>query len=153
MKVSKKAESPRRLTVAAAVMVAIGFGATIAPAAASAGSASSSNGYYSDNGRGYYNRAEMNTSAGKAWAVTVVGPSNGQGVPGGWMGARARLFSSNGALVQESNTVYNGQNSTLLSVPTTRYANGSWYSYGVTYGWNGNGYNPHYTFQSPNQTS
>jgi hypothetical protein len=27
------------------------------------------------------------------------------------------------------------------------------YSYGVTYGWNGGGYNAYYTYQSPNQTS
>lgn len=153
MEISKEVRAHRRLAIAATVMVAIGFGATIAPTVASAGSASSGTGYYSDNGKGYYNRAEMNTSAGKAWAVTVVGTSNGQPTNGGWMGARARLFSSNGALVQESNTVYNGGSSTLLSVPTTRYANGSWYSYGVTYGWNGSGYNAHYTFQSPNQSS
>ncbi len=153
MKVFNEVRAPRRLAIAAAVMVAVGFGATVAPAVASAGTATSSTGYYTDNGRGYFNRAEISTSVGRAIASSIVGTSNGQGAPGGWMGARARLFSSNGALVQESSTSYSGANAYQLSIPTSRNAGGTWYSYGVTYGWNGSGYNAHYTFQSPNQNS
>jgi hypothetical protein len=34
-----------------------------------------------------------------------------------------------------------------------RYTSGTWYSYGVSLGWNGSGYTSFYTYQSPNQNS
>lgn len=95
----------------------------------------------------------ITTTVGKATASTTVGTRNGSSAPGGWMGFRARLFSSGGSLIQESVTQYNGGPSFQASIGTSRNAGGSWYSYGVTYGWNGSGYNAHFTFTSPNQTS
>lgn len=142
----------RRLILVAVLMSAIGFGVTV-PLAANAGTANSSNGNYTDNGIGYFNRATITTTVGKATASTTVGTRNGSSAPGGWMGFRARLFSSGGSLIQESVTQYNGGPSFQASIGTSRNAGGSWYSYGVTYGWNGSGYNAHFTFTSPNQTS
>ncbi len=135
----------------ALIMAMFGFATAYAPVAANAGTASSSYGYYTDGGVSYRNQATISTSAGKAVAGTTVWATSGS-VPGGWIGLRARLFSGS-TLIQEGGTQYNGGSATSIGTGTTRYSSGTWKSYGVTYGWNGSGYNAHYTFQSPNQTS
>ena len=144
----------RRGPVLAALLV-VGFLVGFTPAAAIAGTASSPVGTYTVFGYGYQNQAVIVTlasSSGSASARTNVSPQSGC-APAGYMGARARLFNSAGSLVQESSTQYNSGCSTGLIIPTNRTGHGTWYSYGVTYGYNGGGYSPYYTFQSPNQTS
>lgn len=129
-----------------------GFVIGLAPAAAQAGTATSATGSFSVNGISYRNQAQISTSPGSAGAFTILFRSSGC-IPSGWGGARARLFNSANSLVQESTIGYNSGCVTGFDRVTTRSASGTWNSYGVTWGWNGSGYSPVYTFRSPNQSS
>lgn len=126
------------------------------PGVAAAGVAVSSWGYFTTNGVQYRNKAEVVTSTGQAHATAWVGPRY-QSVGSGWVGARGRLFTSGGALSCEGTTTYNGSSlssgSSHIAWSCIRSQGGTWYGYGVTYGWNGSSYNPVYTFKSPNQNS
>lgn len=99
------------------------------------------------------NYATIVTSANSAQARTST-QWNGGGTTVGWAGARGRLFTSGGALSCEGTTTYNS----VAGWPATGYSctrttSAAWYSYGVSYGWNGSGYTAFYTFKSPNQNS
>jgi hypothetical protein len=73
-------------------------------------------------------------------------------VPAGWIGVLPRLYKSNGSLCkQPSDYSYTSTPAVGFDVPTSGdCGSGTYYSYGVTKAWNGNGYNAVYTFVSPN---
>lgn len=132
---------------------------TAAPLAATAGTATSAESAYSVGGRAYNNQAKIVTSttgaggAGSAFAYTIVSTQSGS-VPAGFMGARARMFNSSGTPLQESAIKYNsGDNTSYMSVQTSRTGHGVRQSWGVTWGWNGSSYGAFYTFKSPYQNS
>lgn len=148
----RQADASRRLVLLAVLMGLVGFLLAYSPMSSDAGTAYGSWGGYSVGGRDYQNRAWVSTSTGSAGARTDVRPTSGC-APSGYMGARARLFNSGGSLIQESSIVYNSVCANSMTVPTNRSASGTWYSYGITWGFNGSGYNSFYTFVSPNQSS
>jgi hypothetical protein len=122
-------------------------------AAANAGTADSAYGYYTVAGHQYRNQAVVATNPGAAAASTGTGWSAG-GTTAGWAGSRGRLFTSGGSLSCEGSNTYNGTTGTdAVGVSCRKTGSGSWYSYGVSLGWNGSGYTSFYTYQSPNQTS
>lgn len=127
----------------------VGAGATLA----AAGTSTSAYGYSTINGHQYINWASVTTTTNSAQARTVT-QWNGGGTTAGWAGSRGRLFTSGGALSCENTTVYNPSNGSIASgYSCIKNTVGSWYSYGVSYGWNGSSYNAFYTFKSPNQSS
>ena len=67
------------------------------------------------------------------------------------MGAYARLYRNDGSLVWDSGTYYNSGPAFSYSVPASYFYDLGWtfYSKGLTYAYNGNGYNTYSTFQSP----
>lgn len=152
MRAIRQGDQTRRLVLIALMMGMVGFLLAYAPIASNAGTAYGNWGGYSVGGVSYQNRAWITTSAGSAGARTDVKPTSGC-APAGYMGVRARLFTSGGSLVQESSIAYNSGCASLMTAPSNRSASGTWYSYGVTWGFNGSGYNAYYTFISPNQSS
>ena len=120
-------------------------------AAAEAGTAYSSDGYFTVAGNQYINVAYIHTSTGSAVATTSTGFSNGA-TPTGYAGSRGRLFTSGGSLWCEGSNTYNSS-AFAAGYSCNSRTSGSWYSYGVSLGWNGSGYNSYYTYQSPNQNS
>lgn len=130
----------------------VGFGIQ----AASAGIATSATGYWTVNGIQYKNNAVIITGTGNANARTYTGPTS-VSVSSGWVSSRGRLFTSGGALSCEGSNTYNSgtlaAGATVYGSSCTRLTSGAWYSYGVSQAWNGGGYSPFYTFQSPNQNS
>ena len=152
---TRKLSRARRSAIVLAAFV-IGMTVGIAPAIATAGTATSATGYYTIAGKQYRNFAKVYTSTGSATADTWAGPTS-VSVAAGWVGVRGRLFTSGGALSCEGTNHYNG--STMLAGDLfvwnscVRGGSGSWYSHGVSLGWNGSGYNSVYTFKSPNQNS
>lgn len=118
-----------------------------------AGSASSATGFYTAGSTQYLNYATVETSSGRAEAFTQT-RANTIPTPSGWAGARGRLFSSGGALSCEGTNQYNtATGAGVFGYSCIRYTSGAWYSYGVSYGWNGSGYSAFYSFISPNQNS
>ena len=141
----------RKSTIAFSISVLLGLSAGISTPA-QAGTADSTIGLFTVYGVNYTNQATIYTTPGSANASTLITTASGT-VPAGWMGARARLFNSSGVLIQEGQTSYTPVKAAGYGVSTIRSATGTWYSYGVTYSWNGNGYSAYYTFRSPNQSS
>jgi len=157
---SRTTTRKRRLIVvlASAFLVGSSVGG-VATAAVAAGYAFSNNGYYTVAGRQYVNYAFLDAQTNPyAYAQTRTGPYSPSSSPTGYVGSRGRLFiQSTGAMSCEGTTSYSN---TSLTYPSnwsnqscTRYSHGSWYSYGVSYSWNGNGYNPWYTFRTPAVTN
>ncbi|SDS84616.1 hypothetical protein SAMN04489834_2273 [Microterricola viridarii] len=126
----------------------VGFG--LQPA--SAGDASSDTGTFTVSGKTYTNYATVTGNTSGHWASARTTTSR-PGAQNGDMGSKGRLFTSNNSLSCEGNITYNSGASYANGDSCTRWQTGSWYSYGVSYGWNGSGYNPVYTFQSRLQNS
>ncbi|ABK05568.1 hypothetical protein Arth_4397 (plasmid) [Arthrobacter sp. FB24] len=148
---SKRSNNVRKRVVAATMLSAfvISFGA----GSAVAGDAWGDTGYYTVSGIQYENFARVSTSTGQAtaesWARRV-----GGNTPVGYAGARGRLFTSGGSLSCEGVDRYNpSTGSYAVGSSCARYSSGTWYSYGVTQGWNGTGYTAVYTFRTVNQNS
>jgi hypothetical protein len=124
-----------------------------AAGSANAGIADSANGYYTVAGHQYVNTAIIDTGSDIAIAITDTSWSAG-GTPTGDAGSRGRLFTSGGSLSCEGSNTYNSSTGSLaVGYSCDRYTSGTWYSYGVSLGWNGSGYTSFYTYQSPNQNS
>lgn len=88
-----------------------------------------------------------------AWAATWVGQDGYLSVPPGYMGAKARLYDSSGILREASNWVYNNSSANAFDVLTpTDSTPGTYYSYGISAAYNGNGYYTYYTYVSPYQS-
>jgi len=132
----------------------VSFAAGVSVAGANAGNASGSYGFFTAGSTQYINFASIATSSNVAQATTSTS-RNASTTPSGWAGSRGRLFTSGGSLSCEGSTTYNS--GTIYgyheAVSCIRFTSGTWYSYGVSYGYNGSGYNASYTYLSPNQAS
>lgn len=140
---------------AAAMLTAVlaGFLAGVGAQPAVAGYAESARGYFTAGGTQFSNYAYISTSAKSATAVTSTQRTGG-GTPSGWAGSRGRLFTSGGAMSCEGVNSYNsGSGTVAFGYSCTRRSGGTWYSYGVSIGWNGSGYSSFYTYRSPSQNS
>jgi hypothetical protein len=142
----------RKRRLIAAVMLSA-FVMSFGAGAAFAGDVWGTTGYYTVAGIQYENFARIKTTTGQAsaesWARKV-----GGNTPIGYAGARGRLFTSGGALSCEGSFGYNPSNTAYaVGGSCTRYYSGAWYSYGVTEGWNGSGYDAFYTYRTVNQNS
>lgn len=153
MDVRDKREPSKSQVAAALVAVfAAAFLTGLGAQSALAGTAQSDTGYYTAGGTQFKNAAIIATAPGQAQALTVTERSSGS-TPAGWAGSRGRLFTSAGALSCEGTTTYNTAGNQAHGASCSRSTHGTWYSYGVSEAWNGSGYNPFYTFLSPNQNS
>jgi hypothetical protein len=118
-----------------------------------AGTAQSAYGYFTGGNTTYMNYAHVTTSTSYAWSDTVT-QRNGGGTQVGWAGSRGRLYTGAGALSCEGSNVFSSTyGSPAVGDSCTRTAHGTWYGYGVSYGWNGSSYNAAFTFTTPSQTS
>jgi hypothetical protein len=150
---SNRSHTTRRLSAVFGGVALAGLVAGLGAQAASAGTATSANGYSTIHGHQYVTRAYVTTSTKQAYAGTVNVWSSGS-TTAGWAGSRGRLFTSAGKLSCEGSTMYNRANgSQITGLSCTRTTTGAWYSYGVAQGWTGSGYQSFYTFKSPNQNS
>lgn len=149
-KVSARRWTVRASTAALLASFLVSFGVT----ASNAGTANSSLGYYSASGYNYSNQAIVVTSSGYAEARTKVSVTSGSCAPSGYIGLRARLFTSGGSLNRESQNRYTSSCTMGYDSPIGAGGlYGTWYSYGVSFAWNGSSYNAVYTYKSPNQSS
>lgn len=138
-----------RATIAAAIIgVAIGAG----PGAAFADAASGW-GYFGPNaGYSYKNQSIIyNLTSTQVTASTTTANQSSGNVPGGYMGADARLFTSTGALRAESGYRFTSGAANSTTVPVQSTTHGTYYRYGISAAYNGSGYNYVYAYQSPQQ--
>lgn len=116
--------------------------------------ASSDSGYYTVAGHQYRNNAYIFSyapSSHSALAQTYTQWSTPT-TAAGYAGSKGRLFTSSGSMSCEGTIIYNTGQAAVGS-SCTRTTAGAWYSYGVSYGFNGSGYSPFYTFLSPSLNS
>jgi hypothetical protein len=119
---------------------------------ATASSAYSNWGYYGPyDGYSYQNQAEVSNNT-RIFAVTQAQTQNNSNTPTGYIGALARLYK-NSALCASNGFTYTSGTASGLGVPTegSGCGSGTYYSYGESAAYNGNGYNYFYTFKSPSQ--
>jgi hypothetical protein len=118
-----------------------------------AGTASSSTGYYGPFLGYYYKNYATITVDGNGQNATTTVSNDGSGyIPTGYMGAQARLYK-NDALYKYSTMGYSSA-PVISFFATTGWSSGgsgTYYSYGMTAAYNGNGYTNYYTFISPSQ--
>jgi len=127
-----------------------------------AGIANSTSFRYTVSGREYFNTSTIITTDNTAQARSTVGAHDFRTVSNGHMGVRARMYNaSNNALVRETAWLYNSTavaqmsegTTTLVHVPIiTPIKGNSYYSQGMSAGWNGSSYTTHNTNRSPSQT-
>lgn len=122
--------------------------------AASAGSVSGSWAAYGPQaGYSYYNYNGVTTNgtSGPVSAIATAQNQSGSNAPAGYMGVYARLFRDDGSLVWDAGNHYNSGPAVSITIPASYFYNLNWtyYSKGLTYAYNGNGYNTYSTFQSP----
>lgn len=87
-------------------------------------------------------------SWGSAWT------QSSKAVGAGKLGAAARLYKSNGALVKSTTPSYSGGTCAVHRATTsTYYGHGNFYAKGTSYVYNGNGYNSYSLYSSPIQTA
>ncbi|NOU88665.1 hypothetical protein GC102_23360 [Paenibacillus sp. LMG 31460] len=105
------------------------------------------------NGYSYQNKATVSNDT-RLYAATSVQTQDSSNAPTGYMGAVARLYKSD-VLCQSTSYSYNSSSAAGMgtSTTTTGCGSGTYYSYGLSAAYNGNGYNEWYTFQSPNITN
>lgn len=117
--------------------------------------ASTTTAYGPYDGYNYENSAAVALTNGSFAPWTYVKTQNGASVPAGYMGANARLYNANtNALVYKTGMDYLDSSSNNFStVYFGGQLSGSYYSYGVTAAYNGNGYTDYYTFKSPSLTN
>lgn len=114
-----------------------------------------SKGYYSTYGWNYYNYNQLtNAGAEGSWGTTYAYHDNDGSVPGGYMGAYARVYTPSGHLCVSGGWTYNyagavGVGETTSGGIQATCGAGNYYSQGLTRAYNGNGYNTFTTFQSP----
>ncbi len=117
---------------------------------ASAATATSPWVYYGPvHGYSYKNRATVSTTP-RIYAVTGVYNQSTGNVPSGYLGALARLYR-NQTLCTQTGYVYNSGSANGMDVVTTGSScgSGTYYSYGVSKAYNGNGYDAYFTYESP----
>jgi hypothetical protein len=138
-----------RATIAAAIIgVAIGAG----PGAAFADAASGWGYFGPYAGYSYKNQSLIYNSLSTHVTASTTTANQGSGnVPGGYMGADARLFTSTGALKAESGYRFTSGAANSTTVPVQYTVHGTYYSYGVSAVYNGSGNSYVYAYQSPSQ--
>lgn len=105
------------------------------------------------NGYKYYNNASVINNTNLCARTWVMMTEGGNQVPTGYMGGKARLYTSGGSLKRESEWIYNDQPIAGYGVYTNNYnQSGTYYSKGISAAYNGNGYTTYSTYQSPNLT-
>lgn len=144
----------RRLAVVSAIFGML-LGLTMP---ALAGRAVSAPGYYNVGGESYKNSAAVRTDfSNQNWVVgtTFNSRSDRRDAAPGWIGARARLYRSNGSLVSQSGWRYNDRAMPTIAASTyQRPGPGVYYAKGLTTAWDGRGsYKTYNTFRSLNQHS
>ncbi len=117
----------------------------------------SNNGYFTVAGNQYLNYAGLNTDtagAGTAAVSTVTQFSSGC-APSGYAGSRGRLFdgSTTALVVQDTVFRYNSGGTCFAFSSASASGHRVNYSYGVSQGWTGSGYNSYYTYLTTNQNS
>lgn len=127
-------------------------------ATAVAATVTSTTGYYTVASRQNRNWARLDYNSNPAaTAYTFTGPKSPTTAPAGYVGSRGRLFKDNGTLSCEGTNTYNPNSITYTTMwvgySCDRFTHGSWYSYGVSYSWNGNGYSPWYSFRTVSVTT
>lgn len=130
------------------ISVIIGMSLSIASAA----TASSNTRYYILGGYSYQNFALV-TANGGAWAGTFIGTQDYSSVPTGYMAAKAYLYdATTGAIIKQTDWIYNTQSSGGYSISTAHSTvSSTYYGKGSTSGWNGSSYYPTYsTYNTPN---
>ncbi len=140
-----------------ALLVGLLSGAIAAPALA--GTAYSSDNYYTVAGISYKNFAVVTTTtggSGTAIARTTAEITAGT-APSGYIGAQARLYYSTGGLYCAGAWSYSNQSlgagAMWNTTSCTATGHNIWYSAGFTDAWNGAAYNTYGTYQTPNQNS
>lgn len=136
-----------------AFVIGIIFSLIITAVEAADGSAySNTKSYGPVNGYSYYNQAGIGVQSGYLFAETDVTKSGGGTVPTGYMGTKVIDYRE-GYLCYSSDVYYNPVaagaiiDSQDLGVGC---GDGTYYSKGITYAYNGNGYSAYNTNQSPN---
>lgn len=132
------------------------------PTAVYAGSAQSSFKYYTVYGYNYRNYSGVTTgsyngtSYANSWTTGQTDLAATQ-VPAGYIGAQARLFDSNGSVVATTPYTYNdyttATHSSDFASADPAISGRSYYGYGITAAYNGNGYTYCYSNKSPYQTA
>lgn len=109
------------------------------------------------NGRSYkYNSETWNRYSGSnatLEAVANVKTSNGKNASSGYMGAQARLYTSNGTLHRSSSFVYNSSPAVnVIAYSSRTKSSGYFYAQSKIRLYNGDGYNTYTAKKSPNGT-
>lgn len=148
--------SRRMVRVTAVALLAgglLGFIATTALAA----TVTSTVGYYTVAGRQNRNFARLDYYTPGGTAYTFTGPKSPVTAPVGYVGSRGRLFLDSGQMSCEGTNTYNNSSITYTTMwigySCDRFTHGTWYSYGVSYSWNGSGYSPWYSFRTVSVTT
>lgn len=107
--------------------------------------------YATVNGYSYKFYSDISQGYKSLRAGTYVGATSGS-PKGGYMGALARVYTSNGVLYDSSDWEYNNEGTVGMNIPTYAERNGIYYSHGRIKLYNGNGYNTYDAYKSPNMT-
>lgn len=147
-----------RTARAAAVALIAGALVGVITTTAVAASQTSTTGYYTVASRQNRNWAKIDYNTNPiATAYTYTGPNSPTTAPVGYVGSRDRLFLDNGQMSCEGTNTYNTQSITKTTMwigrSCDRFTHNTWYSYGVSYSWNGNGYSPWYSYRTVSVTS
>ena len=138
------------------LLVSVLTGVFVAAGVEAAFAVSSAPGYSTVNGHQYINHAAISTGTSGSGSIGFTTDTKwNSGLPAqGWAGSRARLFNSRGDLVQQDSVFrYNDCAGCTAWSLGSRTGHGVWYSYGVSQGWTGSGYQAFYTFKTVNQNS
>ena len=141
----------RRTVLARATAAAVTCGLLVlgSAGAASAASTESKVSGIAANGVSYTARSSLTVKEGTAWSHAKISTVSGS-VASGWMATNGRLLNSAGQLVSEGGYIYNDGPASGMSTPSnSTRTKGVYYGKGTVKAWNGNGYNAHYTFQTP----
>jgi len=145
-----------RALVLVAFLSAFGVSASTGVAYAVSTSAYGNPGFFTVGGITFENVAHVTTDASAHWAnATTVTQKYGGTTPAGAAGSRGRLFIPNEVLMCEGVNTYGTTSSPSAVGRSCTKTNtiSEWYSWGVSLGWNGNGYNSYYTYKSPRLNS
>lgn len=142
-----------RLTILLAGALCIAF---LTPGVAAAGQyeSSTTSGVYV-NGYTYHMYSWITTSPGKSASFgTHVTEAQGIGWPSGWVEIEARIFYSTGTLCRASTKhVFGVASGAGVEDSPACGAGPLYFSEGLTWFWNGSGYDEYHTLPTPNDTT
>lgn len=132
------------------------FGLGVAAMPSRAGSTTGVYGYYGPQaGYSYKNQNSIYTNGtyGPVYAYVGVNTQKGGNAPSGYIGLVARMYQSSWFLVSDSGSPqYNSGQASGFSLAASKSGPDlatNFYSKGLTYAFNGSGYNTYSSFQSP----